>query len=234
MRVMRIFNVVVALAVLPAALACKGEEVKYQPKPAPSGATASLPAVPSVPKKPIKDGDAYTIWGASYSLRSRVHTKDVAEKEIKLVGYIVKTNLDQAPACAVHETGKEDPEDCVAPVPAFWIADTKNAAEKDSIKVEGWASNFAQLYDAIKEYKKREGTKQVGSSEPLTDNFWGVKLPDPLPVVGAKVKVTGDYSTTFTKATRGAEADPIMGILTYKEIETVEKGTETATLPGMK
>ena len=36
------------------ALGCGGEEVKYEPRPAPSGAKANLPAVPNVPNKPIK------------------------------------------------------------------------------------------------------------------------------------------------------------------------------------
>jgi len=210
-----------------------GDEGKYVPKAAPSGDRAALPAVPSLPKKEIKSGDAYTIWGASYYLRSRVHSKEVDGKDIKLTGYIIKTNLSEAPPCAVHETGKEDPEDCKAPVPAFWIADTKDAKERDSIEVIGWASNFAQLYDAVKEYKTREGVKQV-KDEPLTDNFWGVKIPDPLPNVGAKVTVSGTYGTTFTKATRGTEADPIMGILTYSEIVYLEPPAEVATLPGMK
>ena len=70
--------------------------------------------------------------------------------------------------------------------------------------------------------------------EAVTDNFWGVKIPDPLPVKGAKVTVKGDYATTFTKATSGTVADPIMGVMTYEEIETVEQGAEIATLPGMK
>ena len=233
---MRAVTVMGQLALVLLAMGCgKGkDEMKYEPKAAPGGERAQLPAVPSLAKKPIKAGDAYAIWGAGYYLRSRVHTKDVDGKDLKLTGYIIKTNLDQAPECAVHETGKEDPEDCKAPVPTFWLADSKDAQEKDSIKVLGWASNFAQIYDAIKEYKKREGVKQVTESEPLTDNFWGVKIPEPLPNLGAKVTVSGTYATTFTKATRGTEADPIMGLLTYSEIEYHEKPATAATLPGMK
>ncbi|HTM46825.1 MAG TPA: hypothetical protein VL137_17840 [Polyangiaceae bacterium] len=210
-----------------------GNEDAYKPKPAYSGNKATMPAVPSIVKKPIKVGDTYTIWGAAYYLRSRVHSKEVDGKDLKISGYIIKTNLMEAPLCAVHKTGKEDPEDCKAPVPAFWIADSKDAKEKDAIKVLGWASNFAQIYDAIGEYKKREGVKQVKESEPLTDNFWGVKIPDPLPNVGAKVTVTGNYATTFTRATHGTVADPIMGVLTYSEMSYQEPPTETATLPGM-
>src|SRR5690606_32032996 len=157
----------------------------------------------------------------------------VDNKELTIVGYIVKTNLEDAPKCAVHETGKEDPDDCKPPVPTFWIADTKDAPLTDAMKVMGWASNYAQIYDAIKEYKKREKSKKE-DEWPLMDGFWAVKIPDPLPVKGAKVRVKGDYSMTFTKATSGAEVDPVMGILTYSEITYEEKPDEVATLPGMR
>ncbi len=211
---------------------CGNDEVKYEPKPAYTGEKASLPAPAQAPKNPIKAGDAYTTWGASYHLRSRVYNSTIAGKDIKLTGFIIKTNLADAPECAVHETGKEDPEDCISPVPTFWLADKADASEKDAINVMGWASNFAQLYDAIKEYEKLAKQKKE-LEEPLVDNFWGVKIPNPLPVKGAKVTVSGNYSTTFTKATTGAEADPIMGILTYDSMETHEPGPEAATLPGM-
>ena len=97
---------------------------------------------------------------------------------------------------------------------------------------EASASNFAQLYDAVNEYRKRRARKKDG--DPLSDNFWGVKLPNPLPGPGAKVVVTGNYSTAFTRATSGTEADPIMGILNYDEIQYLEPPPEIATLPGMK
>lgn len=210
---------------------CGPEEVPYKPRQAPSGVSVSLPPVPNVPQKPIKAGEAYTIWGASYHMRSRVHQKDVAGKTIKITGYVTKTNLPDAPECAVHETGKEDPEGCNAPVPTFWIADTKDASEKDSIKVMGWASNFAQLYDTIEAYEKAEKLKK--DEEPRMDNFWGVEIPNPLPVKGMKVTVKGGYATAFTRSTAGAEADPIMGILTYESMETLETVEEKATLPGM-
>lgn len=215
--------------------ACGGDEVKYEPRPAYTGPKASLPPVPNVPKKPIKQGDSYTIWGASYSLRSRVHKKDVAGKKLTLTGYIVKTNITDAPACAVHKGGKADPPDCRAPVPAFWIADTKDAKLEDSIKVMGWASNFAQIYDAIKEYDgPKKPLKDGEKDEGYTDTFWGVKIPDPLPAVGAKVSVSGTYSTTFTQSSTGAEADPFMGLMAYQEMKELEPAPELATLPGVK
>jgi hypothetical protein len=214
-------------------MGCGDEGEPYQPIVPPTGVKANLPAVPEVPKKPIKDGEAFTVWGASYSLRSRVHHDDVAGRDIKLTGYIVATNLDEAPKCAIHATGKQDPEGCEAPIPTFWLADSKDAPKEESIRVLGWASNFAQLYDAVNNYRKRRVSKKA-NPEPLQDNFWGVKIPYPLPGPGAKVTVTGNYSTAFTKATSGTVADPIMGVLTYDDITYAEEPTALSTLPGMK
>ncbi len=224
---------VLGLALVASAPGCGNEESKYEPKPAYTGEKVSLPGVGQVPQKPIKQGEAYTVWGASYQLRSRVYHNDINDKDIKLTGYIVKTNLPDAPECAVHETGKADPENCNPPIPTIWLGDTKDAPLDETIRVMGWASNFAQLYDAVKEYKKREKSKK-DDAEPLQDAFWGVALPNPLPVKGAKVTIKGNYSTTFTKATSGIVSDPIMGVLTFDSIEYLEKPEEVATLPGMK
>jgi len=213
-------------------LGCGDEGEPYQPLVPPSGVKANLPSVPSVPKKPIKEGEAYTVWGASYYLRSRVHHDEVAGRDLKLTGYITATNLADAPKCAIHATGKQDPEGCEAPIPTFWLADSKDAPKEESMKVLGWASNFAQLYDAVNDYKKRRRSKK--EAEPLQDAFWGVKIPFPLPGPGAKVTVTGNYSTAFTRATSGTVADPIMGVLTYDDIQYAEEPAELATLPGMK
>jgi hypothetical protein len=214
---------------------CGPEKLKYQPHAAPSGVKATLPPVPNVPQKPVKAGDAYTVWGVSYLNRSRVHHKDVAGKNLKVTGYISKTNLPDAPKCAVHKTGKEDPEGCKPPIPTFWLCDTKEAPDTDCIRVMGWASNFAQLHDAIEQFDKNKAKKEKDKEkDAFTDNFWGVKVPDPLPAKGAKITVKGDYATTFTKATSGTVADPIMGLLTYNEIEVLEPAPEEATLPGMK
>jgi len=211
-----------------AAVGCGGDEVKYVPHPANSGAKASLPPVANVPKKPIKNGDAYTVWGASYYLRSPVHTKEVSRKKLSVTGYITKTNLGEAPACAVHKGGKADPENCKPPIPAFWLGDSKDAPESETIKVMGWASNFAQIYDAITEFDK--GKKDA---EHL-DTFWQVKVPNPLPAKGAKVTVKGKYSTTFMKASSGAEADPYQGIIDFQDVKVLEPASELATLPGVK
>ena len=221
--------VTVALATF--AIGCGQEDAPYKPRPAPSGAKAALPAVPNVPKKPIKAGDAYTVWGVSYYLRSRVHNKEVAGKKLKVTGYVTKTNLPKAPECAVHEGGKGDPEGCKAPIPTFWLADTKDAADKDAIKVQGWASNFAQIYDAIEQYEEDEDKDE---KEAKLDTYWGVEMPRPLPAKGGKLTVEGTYSTTFVRSTKGTESDPIMGILTYVSIKWLEEPAEKATLPGMK
>jgi hypothetical protein len=206
---------------------CGSEEVKYQPRPAPK-VQASLPAVPNVPQTPIKRGDVYTIWGASYSLRSRVLHKTLGDKPISIEGYITETNLDKAPACAVHKGGKADPEDCKPPVPTFWIADSKDAPRSDSMMVMGWASNYAQLFDAIKEIDEK------GDKAEPSDTFWGKPIPNPLPAKGAKVRITGHYGTTFTGASTGAQADPIMGIMTYDKWEVLEQAADLATLPGVE
>jgi hypothetical protein len=214
-------------ALLVSVAACGREEVKYKPRLAPKN-QITLPAVPNVPQTPIKRGDVYTVWGASYSLRSRVLHKDIADKPLTLEGYIVDTNLMEAPECAVHKGGKADPENCKPAVPTFWLGDDKTASKKDSIRVLGWASNYAQIFDAIKEIDEK------GEKADPKDTFWGKDIPKPLPAKGAKVRVTGPYSTTFTGASTGAEADPIMGILTYTKIEVLEEAPELATLPGVE
>jgi hypothetical protein len=208
-------------------LACGETEVKYEPRPAPK-VQASLPAVPNVPQTPIKRGDVYTVWGAGYSLRSRVLRKTLGDKPISVEGYIVETNLDKAPPCAVHKGGKADPETCKPPVPTFWIGDTKDAPRAEAIAVMGWASNYAQVFDAIKEFDEK------GEKAEANDTFWGKPIPNPLPVKGAKVRITGPFSTTFTGASTGAQADPIMGILTYNKWEVLEQSTELGTLPGVE
>jgi len=219
-------------AVLVATLlpACGQTEDPYKPQPAFSGSKPSLPPVPTLPNKPIKNGDAYTVYGAMHHIRSRVHNVDVNGKDITLVGYIVKTNLADAPECAVHKTGKGDKDDCKAPIPAFWIADEKGADIKDAIKVMGWASNFAQIFDAIQKYS---APVQKAKDEAVKDEFWGVDVPNPIPAVDAKVQVTGNYAVSFTKSTSGVETDPRRGIMTYAKINYVEPPPELATLPGM-
>jgi hypothetical protein len=209
-----------------------GEGPDYKPKPAYSGKAAALPPVPTLPKKPKKNGDAYTVWGAIHDLHSRVNSpKLLAQETITLVGYIVKTNLDQAPPCAVHKTGKADGKECEKnppAVPQFWIADEKTSPLSEAIPVLGWASNYAKIFDAIEKYKKKD------NKDPAKDDAWGAIIPNPLPAKDAKVKVVGKYATTFTLASTGVEANPLTGILTFKTMEYLEPPPVPGTLPGMK
>jgi hypothetical protein len=221
-----------ALAVLSlTALGCGSDEQPYTPKPAVSGKKPALPAVPTLPVKKKKDGDAYTIWGVTHELRSRVHSEDVNGKKITLVGYVVRTNYESAPKCAIHKTGKGDPPDCKSPIPTFAIADEKGET-KDVIDVMGWASNFAQLFTLIEGIDKAAKGKE--SEVKLKDEFWANDLPNPVPNIGAKVKVTGTYGITFTKATGGAASNPKYGIMTAEKIEYLEPPAERVYLPGMK
>jgi hypothetical protein len=227
----RISVLALSTATLSVVLACCGQEApKYEPVPAVSDVSVKLPDVPPIPDKPVKDGDAYTVWGASYYQRNRVHEKEVLDQTLTLVGYITRTNFGDAPECAVHETGKADPEDCKPPIPTFWIGDSKDAPENEQMKVMGFASNFANIYTAIEEIDKEKKDEPAE----VNDSTWGVAMPNPLPAVGAKVKISGAYSTSFTMASSGIVADPIMGILTYGKMEYLEKAPELATLPGMK
>ena len=232
-----------AAALFSLSAGCGGEEPTYQPRPAHSGKAASIPPPPTLPQLKRKEGDAYTIAGVTHDLNSRVHKENVAGKQLTLIGTIVKTNLipckddkkareeDCTPACAVHKGGKEDPPDCAAPVPTFWIADS--ADEKTVIvPVMGWASNFAKIYDAIEEYDKAPNLEKQAEVK-IEDPGWGINLPNPLPAVGAKVKVTGTYGTSFTRST-SIQTNPRYGILTVDRIEYVEPSKELANLPGMK
>jgi hypothetical protein len=229
-------NVRSALSLAPFAVAlvslgCGGEEPVYTPKPAVSGKKPAMPAVPTLPTKAKKQGDAYTVWGVMHDLRSRVHHEDVDGKKLSIVGVIVRVNYADAPKCAIHKTGKGDPADCKSPVPTFSIADDKGET-KDVIDVMGWASNYAQIYGMIEGIDKAAKGKE--GEVKLKDEFWGQDLPNPLPNVGAKVKVSGTYGATFTRATGGAAADPKHGIMSVDKIEYIEPPTERVYLAGMK
>jgi len=92
----------------------------------------------------------------------------------------------------------------------------------------GFASNYAQLYEA---------TRQADSQHPdapYADSYWGQTVPNPLPAAGAKLTVQGNYGLTFAKASSGAESDPVMGLLDFAEREVLEPAPELATLPGVK
>lgn len=220
-----------AAALSLAFLGCGSSDQPYTPRPALSGKKAALPAVPTLPTKLKKQGDAYTCWGVMHDLHSRVHMEEVANKKISIVGYVVKTNYESAPKCAIHKTGKGDPPDCKSPVPSFSIADEKGET-KDAIDVMGWASNFAQLFTLIDAIDRSPKGKERETR--LKDEFWAVELPNPIPNVGAKVKITGTYGITYSKSSGGVAADPKHGIMTAETIEYIEPPPEKAYLPGMK
>jgi hypothetical protein len=138
----------------------------------------------------------------------------------------VKTNYADAPECAVHKTGKGDPPDCIAPVPTFWIADSKDE-KQEMIAVMGWASNFAQIFTLIEALDRKDDAK-------LADEFFGVDLPTPLPNVGGRVKITGTYGINYNRSTKGTAADPKHGIITPDKIEYLTVPPMRAVLPGMK
>lgn len=199
----------------------------------PSVPAPLVPLPPGMPTpkfetQPLRIGEAYTVWGASYFLRTRSPARDVTQKPIAITGYIVKTNFGEAPRCAVHRGGVADPEDCRAETPAFWLGDRRDAAEADCIKVMGFASNFAQLFDAIGQADSQK------PDEPYSDSFWGQVVPNPLPAAGAKVTVRGSYGPVFAKASSGAETNLTMGILSYAARDELEPAPELATLPGVK
>jgi hypothetical protein len=223
------------LAGVPLAAGCSAEENTYKPQPAWSGKPANLPTPPSLPATPIKQGDSYTIYGAVHQLRSLLHAKDVTAQPISIVGYIVDSNIPRAPDCAVHKTGKKDPDNCPPPgpageartieVPSFWIADDKGNATGLKVRVVGWARNFAVIYDAVKAYKDVKAGDQP--KKPVTDDMLNVELPFPLPAVGAKVKITGAYNVSKVVVS-DMVSEPTGGVLALQKMETLEPAPEPA------
>ncbi|MES1184223.1 MAG: hypothetical protein ABUL60_10425 [Myxococcales bacterium] len=197
-------------------------------KPAVPVALPSGMPVPQLQMQPVRVGDAYTVWGAGYLFRSGKLPSIATKEPVAITGYIVKTNLGQAARCAVHRSGIADPENCRADIPAFWLGDRADAAEADCIKVMGFASNFAQLFEAIRQ------ANSAKPERPYVDEYWGQVIPNPLPVAGAKVTVRGHYGPSFAKASSGAEMDLTMGLLDYVERDVLEPGPDLATLPGVK
>jgi hypothetical protein len=209
---------------------CGNADEPYKATPAWSGKKAAPPAVPTLPTNPIKSGDAFTIFGARHHLQSRIHDKEVTSKDITIVGYIVQENVTDAPECAVHKSGKADPETCKAEIPSFWIADSKGGDTKTKIRVLGWAKNYASVFEAMEKYKNlKEAPKEL-----YKDEVWSVDLPYPLPAVGAKVKITGKYGYTFSKSSTGIVSDPANGVMTYAKIEYLEPATAPLAFKNKK
>ena len=53
-------------------------------------------------------------------------------------------------------------------------------------------------------------------------------------MAGMKVAVTGTYAVNFTQSSTGAEADPVMGLMSLQEMKVLEPVDELATLPTVK
>ncbi len=233
-------GLVVASCTLAAMLpGCSSNEDPYKPAPAWSGRKASLPPVPALPTLPSKQGDAYPIALAIHHLNSVLHNPEVTAKEITLVGYIVDMNTSRAPKCAIHKTGKADPEDCKwsdgkpIQIPTIWISDDKNPDSKaPRIRVMGWASNYANIFDANEKYAKLK--EKPAEKDEYKDELWAVPPPFPLPNVGAKIRVTGKYGVNFQRASAGIEADPLNGIMTYSKIEYLEPPPDPFSFPQLK
>jgi hypothetical protein len=212
-------------ALLAAAAGCGGDDNPYTPVPAWSGKKANLPAPAPLATTPIKAGDAYTVYGAIHQLRSLLHAKDVTANPITITGYIVDSNVGRAPECAIHKTGKADPEKCTPEVPSFWIADEKGNTKGEKIRIVGWARNFAVICDAMKAYNKLKPGEQP--AKPVNDDILNVAEPNPLPSIGAKVKITGSYSITKTVVS-DMVSEPIGGVMALQKMETVEPAPQPA------
>jgi hypothetical protein len=218
-------------ALLAAAAGCGGDDNPYKPTPAWSGKKANLPAPPSLSTSPIKSGDAYTVYGAIHQLRSEFHSKDVTANPITITGYIVDSNVGRAPECAIHKTGKADPDKCTPEVPSFWIADEKGNTKGSKVRVVGWARNFAVICDAMKAYGKLKPGEQP--TKPVTDDILNVAEPNPLPSIGAKVKITGSYSITKSVVS-DMVSEPIGGVMAMQKMETVEPAPSPAAFSVKK
>jgi hypothetical protein len=217
----------IGFAALSSAAACSSEgDNPYKPLPAWSGKRASLPPPPSLPNTPVKQGDAYTIYGAIHQLRSLIHSKEVTAQPITIVAYVVDSNIPRAPDCAVHKTGKKDPDNCNPEVPSFWIADNKGDTKGPKIRVVGWARNFAVIYDAMTAYKKLK-PGELPKDGGVTDDMLNVVVPFPLPAVGEKVRVTGAYNVAKVVVS-DMVSEPTGGVIAYSKIEQLEPSPEPA------
>ena len=193
----------------------------YIPRAASTAPQPNLPVVPEIPNIAIKLGADYTVIGAVRRLSSGRHTEDFSG-EVTIVGVIVASNLSTVPACALHRAGQRDPEHCVTEIPSFTIADDPQATAR--IRVLGWASNFAAVFEALTLAKNAE------SPVPYRDDRWGVEVPVPLPATGARVRVRGRYGFMFTKSSTGVVADPDNGVFTVASVDTLVPATTPAKL----
>ena len=124
---------------------------------------------------------------------------------ISITGYIVDSNIPRAPDCAVHKTGKKDPDNCNPEVPSFWIADDKGNTKGPKVRVVGWARNFAVIYDAMVAYKKVKPGDQP--KEPVTDDMLNVPVPFPLPRSAPRSRSRAPTTCQDRRLRHGQRAD---------------------------
>jgi hypothetical protein len=194
-------------------------ERAYVPQPAWSGPSPQLPAIPALPTTPLRNGDAYTVYGAAHELRSIADAKQVTSSSISIIGYVVDSTIPSAPPCARHRQGQPEPESCEAPLPSFWIADDTTGQADPRVRVVGWARNYSVVFDAMAAYRKLPAGK--APDHPLHDDILGVDVPFPLPAVGMRVKVTGTYNTSRVVGTSMA-SDPLGGVMSFQKWEVLE------------
>jgi hypothetical protein len=210
------------VAVGSSASICRGPLVPLPEVRRPSSANVPLPSPPELSKRAIRDGDAFTVWGAFHHLRSPVHGASLRELTVTVVGHVVGSNFDRVPRCALHRPGKADPPGCVAPLPEIVLADDPTGGGV-RLSVLGFASNWAQLVAA------EEQDRRAPAGERYRDMTWAVPVPRPLPPVGARVRVSGRLDTTFSRSASGLVTNP-NGILTYEDLSYVTPPKDRATL----
>lgn len=208
----------------------KTPKVAAYPAPAcsPGAVGEGQPALPvlELPHDPVRRDSAFTVWGASHHLRSEPHQRGVTAGPITVTGFIVATNYDAAPACAIHRAGKGDPPDCRAPAPTFYLADSLESPTS-VMPVMGWASSWAMVYEAM------VAIDREGPDAEVVDPFSEMTVPSPIPAVGARVRVTGTYDFSFASA--GVVAtDPRFGVLAFRRMTVNEPAPAKASLPGIR
>jgi hypothetical protein len=87
------------------------------------------------------------------------------------------------------------------------------------------------ICDAMKAYNKLKPGEQP--AKPVTDDILNVPEPNPLPAIGAKVKVTGSYSVTKTVGS-DMVSEPLGGVMAFQKMDTVEPAPEPAAFSVKK
>ena len=62
----------------------------------------------------------------------------------------------------------------------------------------------------------------------MNDDILNVPLPNPLPAIGAQVKITGAYNVAKTVVS-DMVSEPTGGVIAYQKLETVQPAPDMAT-----